>query len=223
MTWQKFQREDWCADIAQLIRALAVPCILVGHSLGAQIALQVAATQANTNLYGLVLIDPIFAQALTGKLRTVARFRQPLRLVASMLRGLYRLGWHKRHFPYRDLQQLDEQTRTILAQHPEMTIADLYMDPFADLRFMPLANYLQDLYEVTRPLPSLKIIEVPSLVLLSAGASTSEFDKSRKLLDELPDSRIEHIDADHWLLTEQPEQARRIIDQWCLSQLEMIR
>jgi pimeloyl-ACP methyl ester carboxylesterase len=218
LTYHHYTRADWCADLDRILRQFDLPAFLIGHSLGAQIALQYA-SQANTTPAGMVLIDPVFPQALTGTLRKVARLRVLVRAAAALLRLVYKLGWRKRDYSYRDLHQLDLDTRAFLTANPDKGIADLYMDPFADLEFIPLVNYLQDLYEVTRPLPSLAGIHTPILVLLSAGASTSHVDTNREILSELPNCEIRTVDADHWLLTERPVQAREIIDGWIRNKL----
>lgn len=218
MTFRAYTREDWCDDLAALRRPRRRPVIIIGHSLGAQIGLDYASRQPQ-ELLGLVLIDPIFPQALTGVLAKVARLRGLIRLAAGVLRFFYRLGLRQRRYPPRDLHELDEQTRAYLTANPDKGIADLYMNPFADLKFMPLGNYLQDLYEVTRPLPDLTTVHVPVLVLLSAGASTSHVQTNRDILANLPDCEVQTINADHWLLTERPHEAREAIDRWCEKQI----
>lgn len=221
LTYARYTRADWCADLGQVLHQYDVPGFLIGHSLGAQIALDYA-SQHPANLAGLILIDPIFPQALTGTLRKVARFRILVRAGAAVLRLLSKLGLHKRDYPYRDLHQLDQDTRAFLAANPDKDIAELYMDPFADLKYIPLLNYLQDLYEVTRPLPPLSGIHTPILVLLSAGASTSHVDTNREILSDLPNSEVRSINADHWLLTERPLEAREVIDEWVQRKLNTL-
>ena len=214
MTFQRYTRQNWCNDILPLLAQENTQAVIAGHSMGAQIALTLAAQQA-ANLNGLILIDPVFPQALSGVLKKVARFRQLINIACWLLRGWYRLGLHKRNYPYLDLQKLDQQTRQFLEDNPDKGIADLYMNPFSDLAFIPLANYLQDLYEVTRALPPLDTINVPVLVLLSDGASTSHVETNQQILQTIPAVEIQTIDADHWLLTEKPVEARKIIEQWC--------
>lgn len=221
LVYSSYTRLDWCTDLSQVLRQFDLPSFLIGHSLGAQVALHYA-SQAVTSPAGMVLIDPVFPQALTGTLRKVARLRFLVRAAAALLRLLYKLGWRKRDYVYRDLHQLDLDTRAFLAANPDKGIADLYMDPFADLEYLPLVNYLQDLYEVTRPLPPLAGIHTPILVLLSAGASTSHVETNREILSVLPDCEIRSVDADHWLLTEKPEQAREIIDGWIQARLNSL-
>lgn len=219
LTYYRYTRTDWCNDIDQVLRQYALPGFLIGHSMGAQIALDYCRRHSQ-GLAGMVLIDPVFPQALTGTLRTVARLRPLLPLATALLRLPYRMGWRPRRYPYRDLYQLDLDTRAFLAANPDKDIAALYMDPFADLKFLPLLNYLQDLYEVTRPLPNLDEIHTPLLVLLSAGASTSQVETNRQILSALPNCEIKTIDADHWLLTERPVEAREVLDSWIQTRLD---
>lgn len=218
ITWKHYSRVDWLEDISQVMEHYTKPVFLLGHSMGAQIALEYA-RQNPDQVGGMILIDPVFPRALNGHLRRVARFRPLLKLVTMLLRLPYRLGWPLHEFPYRDLHQLDLKTRAFLAANPDKDIAELYMDPFADLKFIPVLNYLQDLYEVTRPLPDLSEVLTPKLVLLSTGASTSQVDTNRAILASLANCEVETVNADHWLLTERPIQARDTIDRWIEQQL----
>ncbi len=218
MTRRTYNRQHWCDDVAAMVRQFDTPCILIGHSLGAQVALEYAVTKPGS-LAGMVLIDPIFPQALTGTLKKVSRFRLLLHFAILILRMLQPLGIYRRKFPSRSLFELDVQTREFLAQNPHKGIADLYMNPLADLKYLPLVNYLQDLYEVTRPLPRLDGIKTPTLVLLSEGASTSHVETNKKLLSNLQDCQIHPIPADHWLLTEKPVEARTAIEKWVIQHI----
>jgi pimeloyl-ACP methyl ester carboxylesterase len=186
--------------------------------MGAQVALDYA-TQHQEFLSGLILIDPVFPQALTGWLKKAARIRWLVFVVAAILRTFNKLGIRQDHYSYRDLYKLDQETRDFLAKNPDRDIADLYMNPLVDLEFIPLANYLQDLFEVTRKLPALESIRVPVLVLLSSGASTSNVETNKLLLSEIPQLEITTIDADHWLLTEKPDDAREVIESWSRQRL----
>jgi len=219
MTYRHYRRQDWCSDLHTLVNNFNKPTILVGHSMGAQIALDYAINNP-AQLRGLLLIDPVFPQAFTGVLKKISYFRWLIAFIASIIRIFTRLGIRKRNYPYRDLQELDQQTRRFLADNPGKDIAELYMNPISDLKFMPVANYLNDLVEVSRKLPPLDKINIPVLVLLSSGASTSDVDINRKLLRHLPNLDIKTIHADHWLLTEKPDEARAIIEAWCEQQFE---
>lgn len=222
LVFEPFTRQDWVEDVHALLLAQQKPGVVVGHSMGAQIALDYAsqyAAQKECRLEALILIDPIFPQALDGVLKKIARFRPLIKAACWLIRAGYAIGIHRRNYPQRDLQRLDQETRAFLAANPDKRIADLYMNPLADLPYIPLANYLQDLYEVTRPLLPIAHIKVPVLVLLSEGASTSQTQTNKKLLSALPNLDIKTIDADHWLLTEKPLEARETIEHWCEQQI----
>ena len=115
----------------------------------------------------------------------------------------------------RDLYKLDRKTRAFLQSNPQQGIAELYMSPFEDLKYIPLANYLQDILQVVRPVGRIEKITCPVLVLLSQGASMSNVEKNTRIINSMPGSEIKAIDADHWLLTERPAEARRAIEDWC--------
>jgi esterase len=188
--------------------------VILGHSLGAQLALFFA-SRYPALCAGLVLIDPVFPDCLQGNLATVARLRQWLPPAVRVVWGLNALGLRRRHFPELDLYQLDRTMRELLATDSRVDIASRYARPSSDLKYLPLANYLQDLYEVTRPLPAPASIRAPLLVLLSQGVKLSDLEANRQRIAEFPRAETVVIDADHWMLTERPQQAREAIEAWC--------
>ncbi len=213
----RYSRATWIDDLNFIMQTEHYQqTVLMGHSLGAQVAITYA-SQFPERCRGLILIDPVFPENLHGLLSKAKRYRYFLSAIRITLRFLNRLGLKRWSIPKRDLRALDEQARTTLKEHPELTIADLYTDPLADFKYIPLANYLQDVNEVIRPLPLLESIKAPVLVLLSGGATISSFDKTKAIIDRFPNARIEVVDADHWLLTEKPEETRRIIEHWCME------
>lgn len=215
----RFRREDWCSDLGAILDAEGyAQAVVMGHSLGAEVAMDFARAWPGRTA-GLILIDPVYPAALRGTLGIARRLRWLNRLAILVCRGLSALGLRRRQFPYRDLRALDEHTRRVLdqarAQGGSGDIAKLYMKPGADLRYIPLTNYLQDLAEVVRPVPDPVTIAAPVLVLLSAGATITDADVHRQWIERFPDAEVDTIDADHWLLTERPLEARRAIERWC--------
>lgn len=213
-----FRREDWCADLAAILDAEGYGrAVVMGHSLGAEVAMDFARAHPQ-RLAGLILIDPVFPPALRGVLALARRLHWLAWTAVRLCWALNALGLRRRSFPYRDLRALDEQTRRALAAATPADgtdIAKLYMNPGDDLRYLPLANYLQDIYEVVRPVPDPAGLAGPTLVLLSAGASISDPAVNRDWIARFPSARTVIIDADHWLLTERPVQARLAIEAWC--------
>ena len=220
----RLNRKRWVNDLnAILEREVLPPAVLLGHSLGAEIALDFAAANPE-RVEGLILIDPVFHQNLHGVLGWVRRLQLLLWLPVGLLWLLRALGISRYDYPPRDLYVLDETTRATLRANPEMKIADLYMNPLADLPYIPLANYLQDLLATVQPLPRLEMINQPVLVLMSGGSSLSDRQRNESQIQRMPDATIQIVDCDHWPLTEQPATVRDMIDNWCqeLQQPEVV-
>jgi len=211
----RISRKKWSHDLRDILHAEGYEeSVLIGHSLGAQVAMHYA-LEDQTNLKGLVLIDPVFDSNLTGLLGIARRFKLVVWFMVIMTWLFNLFGFRKKSFPARDMHELDKKTREFLTNNPDKDIAELYMSPLADLEFLPLANYLQDIIEVVRPVGAIEKIHCPVLVLVSRGASMSDVDKNAAIIHRMPNSHIEYIDADHWLLTEKPDEARQVIENWC--------
>lgn len=207
-------RRQWCEDVSTLLVAEGYKqAVLAGHSLGAQVAMEFACNYPE-RCAGLVLIDPVFPTAIRGSLGWARRLRGLIFLAVRLSWAADALGLGRKRFPLRDLHALDEQTRRQM-KAGGADIARLYTDPLADLPYLPFANYLQDLREVTRPLPDISSIQVPVLVLLSRGGAVSQREQTLLQLSRLAQAEVHTINAEHWLLTERPEEARAAIDQWC--------
>lgn len=208
----------WSDDLAAVLDAeggdRAAAALLVGHSLGAQVALQFARRHP-ARVCGLVLIDPVFRSALHGRWRLLATVRPLLALAAAAVRGLNALGLHRGALPPLDLRALDEAARVALASSPEAERAfiEQYSSARADLRHVPLAVYLQDLVEMFRPAPLPHELGLPVLALLSSGATFADAGEMRAALAG-PLVTLQTVHCQHWPLTERPAEVRRMIEQW---------
>ncbi|MFV1997372.1 MAG: alpha/beta fold hydrolase [Acidiferrobacterales bacterium] len=208
---------DWVDDLAAILRDEGYDkATIVGHSLGAQVGMHFHAKYPS-NVRAMIMIDPVFPDNLSGRLLKAKKLRVFIWLAVRLLRIVNGLGLRRKKFPPRDLRALDEQTREILDNNPDIAIGDLYTNPFVDLEFMPVANYMQDTLEVIKPVPPLENIDVPVLVLLSSGASISNPEKNQATINRMPNARIVNIAANHWLLTEKPREAREAIEKWYLG------
>lgn len=208
---------DWVEDLAAILRCEGYDkATIIGHSLGAQIGMHFYAKYPSS-VAAMVMIDPVFPENLSGRLLKAKKLRLLVQLALRFLWALNWLGFRRRQFPPRDLRELDEKTREILQNNADIEIGDLYTNPFIDLEFMPVANYLQDTLEVIRPLPPLEELDVPILVLLSSGASVSDPEKNQAMINRMPKAETITIAANHWLLTEKPKEAREAIEKWCLN------
>ncbi len=207
--------ELWCDDLAAILDAEGHPrAVLVGHSLGAQVALHFAVRHAPRTA-ALALIDPVFREALRGKWRLLAAAGGALRAAATAVRMLNALGLRRRELPRLDLCALDEMARRALgSKQAEAEFIRRYSSTCADLRTFRTAHYLQELVEMFRPVP-LASIAAPALVLLSAGGTFADPDAMLRCLQRLPRVEIRRIDCHHWPLTERPVQVRQAIEHWC--------
>lgn len=206
--------DEWCADLAELLAAEGVTeTVLLGHCLGANVALWFAHRQPQ-RVKGMVLIEPMFRQALAGEMLKAVRLRPWIVALVPLLRGIAALGLHRRQLAMLDLAQLDREARASMSQDGGFPVSR-YSSIREDLRGVPLTVYLQDLLAVTGPLPDLAGLTVPSQALLSAGTAFTDPEVTARALAELPDCRIVRLKAQHWIPTEQPEAMRRAIEDWC--------
>jgi len=207
--------EIWADDLAALLDQEGhARAVLVGHSLGAQLALHFAGRHAQ-RVAGLVLIDPVFRQALHGRWRRIAAIGPLLRLAALCVRALNTLGLRRSRLRRLDLRELDRQAREALAT-PQAQAAFIrqYSSTLADLRSFHTAHYLQELVEMFRPVPAPESIGMPVLVLLSSGGTFADPARTQGLVDRFPRGQTVTIDCQHWPLTERPIEVRQAIENW---------
>ena len=208
----KLNTHIWTSDLHKIIEKENIKdVVIVGHSLGARIAVEYARQHPEKTL-GTILIDPVVPEALQGRGLKLYRMRFIMQVVTAIVRLANKLGLHRRHIPMRDLFELDEQTRRLLATQSHESIAKQYMSPRIDLEFNPLANYLQDMIETLSSLPDVLHSEVPTHILLSAGGSISNVELLEDYFRQGQRVTVEHLQADHWPLTEQPVQTREAIE-----------
>ncbi|RPH43439.1 MAG: alpha/beta hydrolase [Burkholderiales bacterium] len=225
-------QEVWSDDLVALLDARGhAAAVLVGHSLGAQVALHCAARHP-ARIRGLVLIDPVFRDALLPRWRRLARAGPLLAAAAASVRALNALGMHRRGLPPLDLRALDETARQALASpRAEAEFIRRYSSTRADLRTTATAVYLQDLVEMFRPVPPLSpplspspppslepsLEPPPPLPTLVLQSTAAHFADPRQMRDRLagPRTTVVEIACNHWPLTERPVEVREAIERWC--------
>jgi pimeloyl-ACP methyl ester carboxylesterase len=208
--------DAWCRDLAAILHAeQASSAVFIGHCFGANIILQFAARYPAATR-GLVLIEPMFRDALTGPLRSVLPLRPAASALASLVRGLNALGLHRRQIDTLDLEQLDGEARAAMAARgPAAFPEDRYASPLDDLRFTPTAVYLSALLAITGRLPDLRTIRAPILALLSRGGRYGDPTTTARILADHPRCQTRMLDARHWIPTERPVEMRLAIEEWC--------
>jgi len=212
----KIGLEIWADDIAAILRQERISKAIVGgHCLGANVAAMFALRHPEMAA-GVILIEPMLRDALTGTLRKLKPFVPLLRIVIILLRFFNRLGFYRRQIESLDLRELDRQFRARLTQPGgNEALVKRYASPLHDLAIMPAANFLQDLVEVTRPLP-LNELKAPVLALLSTGRTFADPERTQSELSSLPSRKeLITVDAKHWIPTEQPLVMRKHVENWC--------
>lgn len=215
MTRRPFDLDVWSDDLAQLLDdEHADRAWLLGHSLGATLALAFA-LQHPDRVAGLVLIDPVFREAVAPDRAHWVRNAPLFAFAARMVRALNRIGLHRRTLAPLDLEQLDRQARLALADPAQLdAFVRRYSSAREDLRHIPHANYLQDLVELLRPLTALHPVRAPVLVLRSTISGFQDEAAVRRRLEQLRDCQVEPIHCHHWPVTERPVEVRRLVDDW---------
>lgn len=218
MSRDPLNMEIWYQDLLRILDTeTRSQALLIGHSLGAQLAINFAARYP-ARVTGLVLIDPILGRPSTRTVRLGHRLRHGLRLLVMIIRVLNRLGLRRRHIPKRDLRKLDQQMReTLLATGKPEEIVNQYSSPWPDLKHFPTANFVQEMIEMIRPLPALSGITAPVLVILSKGGTYADPAVSQQMIAQFKNAKTVEIDAYHWPLTEKPKEVRVAIENWCTA------
>lgn len=214
-TRSRLSLEAWCADLLALLDAERVQqAILVGHSLGAQVALAFAAAHPD-RVAGLALIDPLPRGALNPRARRWQHAVPALRAAAVMIRGLNALGLRRPRLPLRNLRDEDEAARALLAAgRPLDDFVRDYASTHADLRHFRCARYLEEMIELLRAPPPAGSIAAPVLVLLSAAGTFAEPAAVREWVRGFARGALVTIDCHHWPLTEKPLEVRSAIEAW---------
>jgi len=208
----------WARDVVAILDAEAGHrAVLVGHSLGAQIALQVA-WRWPERVQALILIDPVFPHTLRGGRRLLWRLDSLFRLLVLLIRLFNACGLGRRKFPARDLEELDRNTRRELERSGDPGhLARKYSSLRHILPYTPSANYLQQLLATVQPSVPPAQITLPILAMLSTGTSIASFHTLKREVERFPHAESVSIQADHWPLTENPDQVRLMLEQWLVS------
>ncbi len=215
MTRGKQDMPAWCADLADILNAEgASGAVVVGHSLGAQIAVHFARRYPG-KVRGLVLIDPVFQRALKGRQLLIRRYRPVLQGLGVVIRALNAIGIHRRDISDRDLRELDQETRQAIARHESIdVIAKRYGALGPILRHMPTANYVRQALATVSELPDPASIDVPVQVLISGATTLADLEVNRAEAARFPNCEVVLLQANHWPLTETPAAVREAIEDW---------
>ncbi|MGN1209899.1 MAG: alpha/beta fold hydrolase [Duodenibacillus sp.] len=217
---RKARLEDWSADLEAILNAAGIArAVVIGHSLGAQIAMHFAAYYPN-RLLALVLLDPLVSDALTPKAKGMRRKVPVLRVAEAVTRAMNSLGFVRRIVP-QDLRAMDEEARVKIAKGGEELQAFIrqYSSAKADLQYIHLAPYLRDLVEVGRATPKASLITSPTLVIGSSAGTFTEEKAMARWVETLPHGTMRAVQCAHWPMTECPQEVARVIEEWVVATL----
>jgi len=217
-TRSRIGMEQWTRDLVELLAYLGYErTVLVGHSLGANVALRFAIAHPN-RIVGACLIDPVLTEALRGQALWLRRLSWLTRAAVALLRLANGFGFKRAHIPTRDLRKLDEQVRKqFLSAGNETDFVKRYTSPLADIKHFPTAHYLQEVIEIMRPIEGIERLTMPVLVLVSQAVTFTDTEKTKAALARCPHVQIASLTAYHWPLTEKPVEVRTAIENWAMK------
>jgi len=206
--------DHWMRDVACMLQHEKMPrAIILGHCLGANIALNFAARYPEM-CAGLVLVEPMVDEAVTGNLARLKRAAPVLRLLIRILDVFYWLGLYRRRFQAVDLKTLDQRVHQANQDELNEALAD-HGSPWLDLKTTPVGQYVNNLVELVESLP-LEKVRCPSMIIQASGISMTDAVKTRELLGRLPDAEFQEIDTEHWIPASHPDDLCRLVDSWVL-------
>jgi len=207
---------EWSLDLGEILDAERYQdCVIIGHSLGAQLALYYA-KHYPSRTSGVVLVDPVLHKALAPKYKFAYRARIIIWALIGLVRLGNMLGLKRKKLPYRDLWKLDIATREKLEKAGGMeNITESYGSAWPDLVQFPVSNYLKEIIETLRPVPDISSIKVPMLALLAKAPTYTRPAITSNILSGISQCETVDIHAYHWPLTEKPDETREAIEAWC--------
>lgn len=205
----------WMRDLIEIIESLDFRQVVVGgHCMGANLAIRFGLAHPEY-CNGLVLVEPMLAQARVGKMRIKTVLRWILPWIGLGALAINKLGIHRRDMPVLDLAELDRETRAAMnEQGNDKAMTSRYASPLPDLKYISTAAYMQALTETLKRLPALDAITQPVLGLISSGGLFGDPGLTEKSLQTIPNADVHHVQARHWIPTEQPEVLRELIEAW---------
>ncbi len=203
----------WQEDLAALLDHEHTPqAVVIGHCLGANLATHFAARHAD-RCAGLVLIEPMLREALSGQMARL-RWASPVLDIASrVIAAGNRLGIHRRRLEQVDLRALDRSVQANTAEG-EVPVLRTHGSLRHDVRVVPVAQLLANFVELVRPLP-VSALTMPCLVIQASGRRMTDAALTReRLATRLRQAEFVELPSEHWIPTTHPERLCRLIDDW---------
>jgi pimeloyl-ACP methyl ester carboxylesterase len=197
---------DFVADIVDVLEDLCpTQVVLVGHSLGAQIAIR-AAAQCREHIRAVVLVD--FAvrpnELSAGYVRR--KFRERQRVYDSVEHYVALL--------HEQLPLVHEPLPNVLAEGALRMNEDGYFEERCD----PILVNREDVIDTPAILAALKQIARPILFVRGAGSAVLSHATARELIAKLPQSRMGAVArAGHTVMLDNPEGFCTVVKEYVLK------
>lgn len=189
-----YELSDFVADVVNVLDELCpAPLVLVGHSLGAQIAIR-AAVARRERIRAVVLVDVAL---------------KPNELASDYVRGkflerqrVYESAAHYLALLRKQLPLAQEQVLRVLAEGA----LRVNQDGLCEERCDPRLVNMDDTIDAPAILAALKRIARPILFVRGAGSAVLSLASAREVLAELPQSRMSVVTtAGHAVMLDNPE------------------
>lgn len=204
--------DHWTEDIAAMLRhEKQTRAIILGHCLGANIALHFAARYPEM-CAGLILVEPMAAHALTGYLARLKPLSPLFRFIVKLISLVNRSGVYRRQLETVDLKKLDQPVHNASAEERDQALSN-HGSIWHDLKTTPVAQYLNNYIAVLRPLP-VADVQCRGLVIQASGKSMTDSEKTKTLLGTLPMMEFIELESEHWIPTTHPDLLCQFVDEW---------
>ena len=207
--------EIWSNDLKAILDDAGLKkAVVIGHSLGAQVAMKFV-TLYPEYLSGLVLLDPLVTQALTEKAVRLGRLRPMLLTAEKLGHWMNHLGFY-RTLTAQNLREKDALARVMIAKGGKdfQAFIERYSSPKFDLKLIHTAQYARDILETGRETPNPDAFTFPTLVLGASNGTYTDANVVRQWVNDMPHGTFEIVHCAHWPLTECPEEVGRVINAW---------
>lgn len=204
-------------DLATIVKTMPYktgPIVVIGHSLGAQIAMMTGARYPSL-VRAMVLLDPLIQEALTESARKKMKWVSLVKVFERVFRFLNRLGIRRRLTKY-SLRKEDERARQMILEGGkafEEFVRD-FSSPWNEVSHVHLATYLRDLLEVSRPTPPVSCLSCPVLVVAAETGVFTNPQRMQEWVYALKSGEFSVVHCAHWPLTECPSEIKATIEDW---------
>ncbi len=204
----------WVDDLVALLDHEGIErAVVLGHCLGANIALHFAARYAR-RCAGLVLVEPMLRPALRGPLARIRRIAPLLDALARLAGLCNRIGMRRRRLRQVDLRALDQPVHEARRRGEAVDDAlRVHGSLRHDLGVVPTGQLLANFVELMRE-PAVDAVRSPSLVLQSSGTGMTDAALTARRLASLPDADFVELPAEHWIPAAYPERLCELVEQW---------